>query len=364
MPAVCVSFSQNLKNGDPYAQFHAIRDKIPLTYEQSSRVFSKGSYEEASASVGIIMKRAFTLIELLVVIAIIAILAAILFPVFAQAKEAAKKTTAISGIKQYGTASAIYGSDSDDCFPLGFGARPDNTWGWNVVHPYPTGWFSDPGVWTLPGRLAMADTHAMNSIQPYVKNLQLSRVEGGNTYPGNAPDFTLPRLKAPGQQGLSYNGYLHGLSSTTIDLVSSVPLFTTGMGLANMEGRAITNPGLRCDRAATASGPATCTYKNSAADGVNGGAWFWTAPTGTKAATYSGGIVYARTDTSAKFIRLSSSGTGTQTNTNLFDPWSRYINGVPNGIRLCQSKAGEAYYACFYMPDSQWTRASFNAIVE
>ena len=46
------------------------------------------------------MKRAFTLIELLVVIAIIAILAAILFPVFAQAKLAAKKTTSISNMKQ------------------------------------------------------------------------------------------------------------------------------------------------------------------------------------------------------------------------------------------------------------------------
>lgn len=50
------------------------------------------------------MKRAFTLIELLVVIAIIAILAAILFPVFAQAKEAAKKTGCLSNTKQVGIA--------------------------------------------------------------------------------------------------------------------------------------------------------------------------------------------------------------------------------------------------------------------
>jgi len=63
------------------------------------------------------MKRAFTLIELLVVIAIIAILAAILFPVFAQAKEAAKKTSCLSNIKQTGTATMIYLSDSDDTFP-------------------------------------------------------------------------------------------------------------------------------------------------------------------------------------------------------------------------------------------------------
>jgi prepilin-type N-terminal cleavage/methylation domain-containing protein len=59
-------------------------------------------------------KKAFTLIELLVVIAIIAILAAILFPVFAQAKLAAKKTVSISNLKQVGLASKMYEGDYDD----------------------------------------------------------------------------------------------------------------------------------------------------------------------------------------------------------------------------------------------------------
>lgn len=63
------------------------------------------------------MKKAFTLIELLVVIAIIAILAAILFPVFAQAKTAAKKTQGLSQSKQIGTALQIYLNDSDDVLP-------------------------------------------------------------------------------------------------------------------------------------------------------------------------------------------------------------------------------------------------------
>jgi len=60
------------------------------------------------------LNRAFTLIELLVVIAIIAILAAILFPVFAQAKAAAKNTVAISNMKQIGTSLQIYLADNDD----------------------------------------------------------------------------------------------------------------------------------------------------------------------------------------------------------------------------------------------------------
>ncbi len=63
------------------------------------------------------MKKAFTLIELLVVIAIIAILAAILFPVFAQAKTAAKKTSVISAQKQIGIAVIMYANDSDDVLP-------------------------------------------------------------------------------------------------------------------------------------------------------------------------------------------------------------------------------------------------------
>lgn len=63
------------------------------------------------------MKRAFTLIELLVVIAIIAILAAILFPVFARTKEAAKRTAAIAQMRQLSLAVMMYASDHDDYFP-------------------------------------------------------------------------------------------------------------------------------------------------------------------------------------------------------------------------------------------------------
>lgn len=77
------------------------------------------------------MRKAFTLIELLVVIAIIAILAAILFPVFAQAKLAAKKTQALSNAKQICTAQLMYVNDYDDMSPsLGQGDWTDH------LYPY------------------------------------------------------------------------------------------------------------------------------------------------------------------------------------------------------------------------------------
>jgi prepilin-type N-terminal cleavage/methylation domain-containing protein/prepilin-type processing-associated H-X9-DG protein len=83
-------------------------------------------------------RKGFTLIELLVVIAIIAILAAILFPVFAKAREKARQTTCASNLKQLGLAITQYVQDYDETFPWGVGpvgaANPSN-WA-QQIYPY------------------------------------------------------------------------------------------------------------------------------------------------------------------------------------------------------------------------------------
>jgi prepilin-type N-terminal cleavage/methylation domain-containing protein len=78
---------------------------------------------------------AFTLIELLVVIAIIAILAAILFPVFAQAREKARQTTCTSNVKNLGLAVMMYTQDYDETYPPLWYQVNDGHWP-NVVRPY------------------------------------------------------------------------------------------------------------------------------------------------------------------------------------------------------------------------------------
>lgn len=102
------------------------------------------------------MKKAFTLIELLVVIAIIAILAAILFPVFAQAKLAAKKAAGLAQQKQIGTALQMYASDYDDGIPT-----------WNqCLATYPT--TLRPAA--CPDGLFAAKYYWDVMLSPYVKN--------------------------------------------------------------------------------------------------------------------------------------------------------------------------------------------------
>jgi len=105
------------------------------------------------------MKRAFTLTELLVVIAIIAVLAAILFPVFTQAKEAAKKTACLSNSRQLTLGVVMYTGDVDDVLPPV--ASPTNYPLWvDLVQPY----IRNVQVRVCPDDLGDQQSYGLNSL--------------------------------------------------------------------------------------------------------------------------------------------------------------------------------------------------------
>ena len=150
------------------------------------------------------MKKAFTLIELLVVIAIIAILAAILFPVFAQAKAAAKKTACLSNAKQLATGFAIYTGDNDDTYGGNLLTSVANWQG--AGYGLPNG-FMDP----------KADLNWGAQLFPYVKSMPLYTCPVA--IPANFPYSWGPGLNynsTPGAANTSYrfNGAVAFKSAT------------------------------------------------------------------------------------------------------------------------------------------------------
>src|SRR3954452_20704282 len=140
-------------------------------------------------------RRGFTLIELLVVIAIIAILAAILFPAFAQAREKARQASCLSNQKQVALGVLMYVQDFDETFPMSASLQRPNTVisVYDVVAPYlkNTGIFNcpsySPGI-DWPGRLQLLGARAAGTYQftGYVPNLGLF----GDVLCGLKPRYT------------------------------------------------------------------------------------------------------------------------------------------------------------------------------
>jgi prepilin-type N-terminal cleavage/methylation domain-containing protein/prepilin-type processing-associated H-X9-DG protein len=129
---------------------------------------------------------AFTLIELLVVIAIIAILAAILFPVFARARENARRTSCQSNLKQIGIGIAQYTQDYDERYPAGVpGWRTNPTV--DTTAGTPAGTFLTSNGDSTGNRVHLVTW--MDLTHPYVKSTQIYLCPSGQTYAPEAPSY-------------------------------------------------------------------------------------------------------------------------------------------------------------------------------
>jgi prepilin-type processing-associated H-X9-DG protein len=140
------------------------------------------------------------LIELLVVIAIIAILAAILFPVFAQAREKARQTACLSNTKQIGMGLLMYMDDSDEVYPRHFTvgqAIPPATGTVNLSWPQFTyAYTKNTGIYTCPSRTELAWRDPSNYVQSY------SQVTYGLNYWLNTyyyPECTVATIVKPAE---------------------------------------------------------------------------------------------------------------------------------------------------------------------
>lgn len=186
-------------------------------------------------------RRGFTLIELLVVIAIIAILAAILFPVFARAREAARKSSCSSNLKQIATGMLMYVQDYDEVYPAcyaiqaGAGQPADGDtqhWCWSMERV-------DSGYVARTQALQARNGTMRLMLQPYIKNSQVflcpsmrnttfptTHYEAKMSLTATTTGYAMASLEFPAQQLMVFEAYsnhgdksYHSPASTSAETV-------------------------------------------------------------------------------------------------------------------------------------------------
>ena len=190
-------------------------------------------------------RRAFTLIELLVVIAIIAILAAILFPVFARARENARRSSCQSNLKQIGLGIMQYTQDYDEKYPLRGASGVPTLWFWSAIQPYTksTQLFKCPSAIQKSTADFTTSDPTIEGYTTYAYNRMLNRNDGNND--GNP--FSLSAVNIPTQTIMAWDddasnarstrsGYGHATAPLYAGLSSDAVRHLEGINLLLVDG--------------------------------------------------------------------------------------------------------------------------------
>lgn len=292
----------------------------------------------------------FTLIELLVVIAIIAILAAILFPVFAKVREKARQAACMSNMKQDSLGILQYVQDNDEMYPQ---AEILSGGSWIISL------FTTPST-LRPGNTALRNCYWSNAIQPYIKSV--------NTY--SCPS-SIPWLAgaAPVNGAVpityTYNGYLQFSNESAVLAPADVIMVWPGNAKTAFLGYAFSNPVLDCNNPnatckytpatvqATATTAATCGTGDGSSDGngPNFGGIYIQFGTGYVAPSYNtwvhgNGDNFCFADGHVKWAPLSGDPN--------VDPW---VPANANGDMFDPNTGAGSYYwdgchATLFRPDN------------
>ena len=255
-------------------------------------------------------RQGFTLIELLVVIAIIAILAAILFPVFGRARENARRSSCQSNLKQIGLGVIQYRQDYDEFFPLA--SRP-------TANPF-FGW---------------ADT-----IQPYLKSTQIYQCPSEPNGPSDLPNAAAA-TPVVGYTDYWYNAILSWNGNGANATPFATPVYGTGLNEAALLFASSTI--LAGDGSTNGANPGSARYRSNGCGNVVSNATdapgFANCPAGTRFANigglggagvqvrHLGGINLAFTDGHVKWYKGANDNS-----TNAADPGSSQIFGPRTGF--------------------------------